>query len=165
MAIGALPVNPDIESLQGGSFDGTYSIDEVSPIPGANVTSFFFNLRKSNGDVVRRFSNLFTGNGAGFSFSSNKVSLGLGNTGGYLALDFAPSSSGIGPIQVNLPNKSGMSSKTVAGAGGGYRSTELDIVSGSIESVPTPALLPGLIGLGVATLRKQRGAVEAVTGV
>lgn len=30
----------------------------------------------------------------------------------------------------------------------------------SRTAIPTPALLPGLIGMGVATLRRRRNAVE-----
>jgi hypothetical protein len=158
--------NPELLNLQGGSFDGTYSIDGVSLTPASStVTSFLFNLRNSSGIVVKRFSDAI-GDGAGFSFSPEKVSLGLGNGEGYLALDFAPDFSGTGPIKVNLPLETGMSSKTVSEDKYSdvgvlvFGRTELDVVSGSIESVPTPALLPGLIGIGISAFRKRRGEVE-----
>jgi hypothetical protein len=45
----------------------------------------------------------------------------------------------------------------------GFNSTlSVDNVVGNITPIPTPALLPGLIGMGIATLRKknQEEAVE-----
>jgi hypothetical protein len=117
---------------------------------------------------VKRFSDAI-GDGAGFSFSPEKVSLGLGNGEGYLALDFAPDFSGTGPIKVNLPPQTGMSSKTVSEDQYNdvgvlvFRRSELDVVSGSIESVPTPLLLPGLIGMGISAF-KRRVAVQSAGG-
>jgi hypothetical protein len=168
--------NPELVRLQGGSFDGTYSVDGLpltaaSPDP-VTPSSWSFNLKDKFGEIVKSFSSsssaLYTGAGSS-PYSAEKISLFFGEAAGYLLFDFASDFTGIGPIQVNLPNKYGESSKTVAEAqyddDGNviFKATELDIVSGSSESVPTPVLLPGLIGMGVSAF-KRRVAMQSAGG-
>jgi hypothetical protein len=157
----------DVLNLEGGTFDGIYS---ATGLPSGSdpvvVSNWLFNLRDRSGTVLRQFSDSF-GDGAGFSSSPAKDSLAFGNDYGYILLDFAPGFTGIGAIQVNSSGETGMSSKTVGETvifdddGSFYNAlTELDIVSGSSEAIPTPALLPGLMGMGVAAFRKRRGEVQ-----
>ena len=42
-----------------------------------------------------------------------------------------------------------------------YESVGIDNVVVNAAAVPTPALLPGLVGMGIAALRKRKGAVQA----
>jgi hypothetical protein len=159
--------NPVLLNLQGGSFDGTYSMTGL-PSGSAPVvlSNWLFNLRDSSGTIQKQFSDAF-GDGAGAASSSGKDSLFFGNGGGYLLLDFASGFTGIGLIQTNPNAVTRMSSKTVAEATFDpfVAATELDIVSGRSEAIPTPALLPGLIGLSVAALRKRRGVQPSATEV
>jgi hypothetical protein len=166
------PLHPVLVSLQGGSFDGTYSTNDLPMTTGsAAISSWSFNFRDSSGTpVVYPFDSTISGFDAGGGTNGTTDSLGFGNSAGYLLLEFASSFTGTGAIQVStMPDTS---SRTVTEAGtyainGGvpiyYAKTGLNIVSGSSQAVPTPALLPGLIGLGVAALRKRRGEVQTAS--
>jgi hypothetical protein len=168
--------NPLLLNLQGGSFDGTYSVDglpftlvddyNLSVDNPVTLSNWLFNLRDSSGAILNTFSDSL-GDGAGSSAEFDKDSLFFGNSAGYIRLEFAPGFTGIGPINTSFPD-SGISSKTVSTelvfdefTGNSFEyNTELDIISGESKSVPTPMLLPGLIGMGVAAFRRRRAEVQ-----
>jgi hypothetical protein len=162
--------NPDLLNLTGGSFDGTYSTNDLPMSAGgaATISSWRFNLRNSIGTLLKVFSSDTPGYGAGGGSNGVTDYLAFGNNAGYLRLEFASGFTGTGPIRVNLPSETGMFSKIVTQEVFRdfndeipiYGQTELDIVSGSSQSVPTPALLPGLVGMGVAAFRRRRGEVQ-----
>jgi hypothetical protein len=177
-------VNSILLNLKDGSFDGTYSVDGL-PFPIVNdvngyianpvtLSNWLFNLRNSSGAILNTFSSSSPFDSADSSAEFDKDSLFFRNPTGYMRLEFAPGFTGIGPVNISLAPDQGNSSKTVAAefardefgnfilnefGNKYYRYPGLDIISGESKSVPTPALLPGLIGMGVAAFRKRRAEV------
>ncbi len=86
----------------------------------------------------------------------SKIVLGANAT---LTLNFANPLSGLGGDSVAILNTS---SETVSGTIFGNPINQTATVNGgSVAVIPTPALLPGLVGLGLATRRKRKAALAA----
>ncbi len=98
------------------------------------------------------------GNARGAASDNVTVSLGLGNFSEVFTLaSNAPLATVLRTITLTSASKLSFSN-----AGGDNIGAILDNVN--VTAVPTPALLPGLIGMGVAALRKRKGeGAEAET--
>lgn len=135
-----------VNQLVGGSFDGTYSTSGNLPVgsltPLSNVS---INLRNAAGDIVTTYTSGFVGNNV-LSFSNNAFS--------FLELRFSAGFNGnatsIFPSFLRQ-NAAGFGSTTIGAIG-----TSVPISTDPPTPIPTPALLPGLIGMGIAAICKRK---------
>ena len=117
-------------------------INSTTPFSFANTLSFITGLTQNGEPIV--------------------FDLDAGALGGFIASDTNYSFGGL--VTGKLKDSSG----NIIGADGSVASFDIGFGSGSnrssitIETVPAPALLPGLIALGVGVLRKRKAEVEAV---
>ena len=166
--------NPLATRYVNGSFDGTYTIDGTLPVVGfgGNLSSWTINLRDEIGNVLTTFSS--TANvgalvGGGYIYpyyptptsppTYTQILIGENNKGS-LELYFPGNFNGTGEIAPITSPESFTSyfldtSDLQNPVGIRIESARSELLSSS-PAIPTPALLPGLIGMGVATLRKRR---------
>jgi hypothetical protein len=60
------------------------------------------------------------------------------------------------------PTQKWITQSFTGGQGSGIRTPQLAIFTANAAPIPTPALLPGLIGLGVAVRRRKQGLAKSV---
>jgi len=149
----------------GGSFDGVYSVTGL-PV-GSNtipISSWLFHLRNSSGTILRTLSSSQSGSSANVFQVNGTYGLGdvllFADSDYQLQLEFAPGFTGTGPIRpVQVGSFSALlkrtSDQSLIGIG---------IASGSSQPIPTPALLPGLIGMGLGVWRRRKAQTPSDEG-
>lgn len=161
-----------------GENEALWIVDLNSPLhPNVKLDTFYFNLADSIKNLVTfsgfNPSNWTIGNGANangsgganFTFEADRTPPGgdvtntvnllfkMTSSGGALTLaDFlgAPSSSGAGGVLVGQLGAHLQSLTPVDGQ------SNSGFAVGNYTPIPTPALLPGLVAMGVGMLRKQK---------
>ena len=122
------------------------------------LSGFSFNVTSGNGNL--------TANNLSFIGGVNNFTSASGNGSGKVSIS---ASTALAPTKFDefllTLNRTGI------GANGGLSLSGLQFftggedaqpIRGTFSAVPTPALLPGLIGLGIGALRKKRKQEEAV---
>ncbi len=136
-----------------GSFDGTFTGTlPTSANPASLLDSWHINLRNSVGQILTTLSNA---NNPGDP--NNVPFAGAVTNGTDTELEFLkssnPQSEGFFFV---FTNSTGQFNPSYGGIYVDGNGNGIDVASGSVTAVPTPALLPGLIGLGAAALRRRK---------
>ena len=160
VAIGANSIF-DFSGFNPGIFVGTgtgtvlLGSDPIFGVAGSSITLKDFQIQKTSATtwtLLAPVNNFITGLAGATTYTLNSFSLTRGSVGPLTV--FAAAYTG---VFNNLPGGIGLVSSgdlaIAGGAGAGFNST----VTGPATAIPTPALLPGLLGLGVAALRKRKG--------
>jgi len=157
VAIGANSIF-DFSGFNPGTFVGTgtgtviLGSDPIFGVAGSSITLKDFQIQKTSATtwtLLAPVNNFITGLAGATTYTLNSFILTRGSVGPLTV--FAAAYTG---VFNNLPGGIGtlVSSGDLAiNNGNGFSST----VTG--PPIPTPALLPGLMGLGVAALRKRKG--------
>lgn len=118
------------------SVPGTsFTLTGLSGVTGVSVSGIFSSfLNSSFTDSSATFT--WNGSAAGGSFSAADVN---GTPLNQFDFRILSTSSTLGSVLSQGPN--------------GFS----DITQGPVAAIPTPALLPGLVGMGIAALRKRKG--------
>jgi hypothetical protein len=127
--------------------DLTYRVEVLDPKQWLNGVTLAFNGFAKNGGLAQITETVFDGslNAIGQAFVDTANPLGsLSDTATF------------NPIKLALINKD------IKVRGGEEGSASISFIRNQHNQVPTPALLPGLVGLGVTAWRKRRqGAIAA----
>ena len=155
VAIGANSIF-DFSGFDGGTFVGTgtgtvlVGSDPIFGVVGSSITLQDFQIQKTSATtwtLLAPVTNFIMGLASGTTYTLNTFNLTRGSVGPFpvFAADYT------GVFNNNLPGGIGtlFSGNLALSNGAGFSST--------VTPIPTPALLPGLMGLGVAALRKRKG--------
>ena len=156
VAIGANSIF-DFSGFNPGTFVGTgtgtviLGSDPIFGVAGSSITLKDFQIQKTSATtwtLLAPVNDFITGLASG-TYTLNTFNLTRGSVGPLTV--FAADYTGV--FNNNLPGGIGtlVSGNLALNNGNGFSST----VTG--PPIPTPALLPGLMGLGVAALRKRKG--------
>lgn len=135
-------VNIDSGPLNGDSFSGSFGFDNPQLDSfgdgTADLTSFSFNARGRsfglNDATDTPFAEFFDGDFLGIDYAFSRGSTNFQFRPGFFSID-------------------GATFDYEIRQGSGFGDTDFD-------RIPTPALLPGLIGMGIATIRRKRQAEQ-----
>ena len=157
-AAAALTWNLNAQFVDGGTATGSFNYDAISGVLSQ------FNIKTVAGSAP---SNLFftgttysSGSSTGSLQSSTRLEL-INSDFSLQGLFAAPLTDAGGTIAL-VPSFS-FEKLTLVGNLGVIRNVANGTVATATTAVPTPALLPGLIGLGVGILRQKRKSVPAKT--
>jgi hypothetical protein len=132
-----------VNALVGGSFEGTYSTNATLPTSGlVSLSNVAITLRNAAGNTVLTYASGSVGNSF-LDFSDNAFN--------FLDLQFPANFNGSGSTVFGRfqQNAAGFGSTSISATG----------ISVSLDPpapIPTPALLPGLIGMGLAAYQKRK---------
>lgn len=146
-------INNPTTTITPGTGTGTLipTTDSVFGNLGSSVTLKDLALKKTGADkweLQNPLANFITQLGASGAF--NLDTFILTRTGNKLDADYTGTFVNIGPQGIGTLTSQG---NFISVGGTSFSST--------VTAVPTPALLPGLLGLGVAALRKRKAEAEA----
>jgi len=156
--------------LEGGSFDGYYSTFDVDnlPIPSNSsigLKDWSINVRDAQKNVLEILEpgTHSVGTLIGHSPQWNDDVLVIGNGSNTpqshaFQLVFSPNFSGNGSVLV--PGSPSYQGSYVPSAYYAYpfKPDTIGVAEARSQEIPTPALLPGLIGMGIAVWKKRKGS-------
>lgn len=150
-----------VENLVNGSFSGSYSVEGGLPPAGPNgdlsLSSFLVTLFQKDGFTALTTFSSDNGDFGGIFDDSDADLLNFANSDGLLQLVFNDGFNGSASTEPLI----GFSSTGFAVFGNEFEGS-ID-ASGESQQVPTPALLPGLMGISASLWKRKKDEKKKAT--
>lgn len=162
---GNLSTSSIVKDLAGGSFSGSYSIEgglpSTEPEDFLFPSSFLVTLFKADSSTALTTFSSDSGDFGVISDDDNADFLNFVNEYGLLQLVFENGFNGTASTQSSI----GLSPSGFAVFNADEFAGSIGVISGESKQVPTPALLPGLMGISASLWKRKRDEKEKVATV